>query len=168
MSNVVFIFLCITTVVYLCLCFTTDLRDRTIYSFPCLPLAAAFWVSALGITNHSPYMCGILIFHVAVFLIFKVKPIWADGDNDLFFLSSAVFANAFFLGVRNIPAYMATELIFLSVSLGLSMVIAFIEARIKKRKLEKTSGVALAPGFCITCMFLFWSIAKMRWFICTI
>ena len=56
MNDVFYMFLCIITVVYLCLCFVTDIKERAIYSFPCIPLAAVWWVGALGLSNQSVYM----------------------------------------------------------------------------------------------------------------
>jgi len=167
-NDVFCIFMCITTVVYLCLCFVTDVRERAIYSFPCIPLAGVWWLSAIRLSNQSPVMCGIIVFHIVVLFVLKVVPIWADGDNDLFFLSSAIFANAYYLAIRNVPLYVATELLLLVFGMVFSMLVAFVEAKRKHRKLGRNSSVALAPGFCATCVILIVCIVKMRWFLWTI
>ena len=113
-------------------------------------------------------MYGIAIGHILVFFLLKMFPIWADGDNDLFFLSSAIFANAYFLGTRNLPAYVATEMLYLVFSMGFSMFVGFLEAKRRHTKLLRNSSVALAPGFCMTCVMLLICIGKMRWFVWTI
>ena len=168
MNDVFYMFLCIITVVYLCICFATDIKERVIYSFPCIPLASVWWVSAIRLSNQSIYMYGIAIGHIFVFFLLKMFPIWADGDNDLFFLSSAIFANAYSLGTRNLPASVATELLYLVFSMGFSMFVGFLEAKRRHTKLLRNSSVALAPGFCVTCVLLLICIVKMRWFVWTI
>ena len=63
---------------------------------------------------------------------------------------------------------MATELLYLVFSMGFSMFVGFLEAKSRHTKLLRNSSVALAPGFCVTCVMLLICIVKMRWFVWTI
>ena len=92
MNDLFIIANCVVTTVYLLLCFVTDLKERMIYSFPALALSVSWWIVAIVSADKSPEIYGIVIVHILLYFLLKVVRIWADGDNDLFLLFTAVFA----------------------------------------------------------------------------
>ena len=150
MTYDIFIAIAVATVIFLTVSFTTDIRERMIYAFPCMVLI----LSWLLIQYH--FVCICLLLHLFVYSIMRILKIWGDGDSDVFLLYGAVYA-AFAittLDIKGMSAYLIMELIGMIVALLLSFGIAGIEALIRKEKLEKQSSIAVVPGFSIVMIFM--------------
>ena len=161
MNDLFIIANCVVTTVYLLLCFVTDLKERMIYSFPALALSVSWWIVAIVSVDKSPEIYGIVIVHILLYFLLKVVRIWADGDNDLFLLFTAVFAAAH--GVTEPLRYIAVELICLVMAMGSALAVAYIEARYKKIELTRKSSVAVAPGFAMVMFSILMIFVEARW-----
>lgn len=161
MNDLFIIANCVVTTVYLLLCFVTDLKERMIYSFPALALSVSWWVVAIVHADKSPEIYGIVIVHILLYFLLKVVRIWADGDNDLFLLFTAVFAAV--QGVTEPLRYVAVELICIVMAMGTALAVAYAEARHKKIVLTRKSSVAVAPGFTIAMISILMIYVEARW-----
>ena len=139
------------TFAYMTLCFVTDIRNRFIYAFPCMILMV-FWTAMGLMTTHRVGLIAVIFsVHMAAYLTFKITGMWGDGDSDVFFLYGMLFMTSAISGGYDlsITAYFTAELIGIIIALLLSFVIGFIEAAIRKKKITKTSSIAVVPGFSI-------------------
>ena len=154
MTYEIFIAIAVATVIFLS--FTTDIRERMIYAFPCMVLILS-WIlmGVIGIKD-TAFVITVLLLHLFVYSIMRILKVWGDGDSDVFLLYGAVYA-AFAittLDVKGMSAYLIMELIGMIVALLLSFGIAGIEALIRKEKLDKQSSIAVVPGFSIVMIFM--------------
>ena len=90
-ENVFFLVLMFVTGAYMVVCMATDLKERMIYSFWCLPIAGIWWITALIRSGNAWSICLIMVLHFLLYFLFREKEIWADGDNLLFLVFGAVF-----------------------------------------------------------------------------
>ena len=141
----------VITSIFMLFCISTDLRERAVYVFPCYVLIPVWMLIGASVSEKAVMFGVILVLHIAAYLFFKIAGIWGDGDSDIFLLYGVVFA-AFMLTVKpeyGIGLYIVAELLGMIVALLLSFVIGLIEAGIKKKKLSRTSSIAVVPGFSI-------------------
>lgn len=156
MTHEICIAIAVATVIFLTVSFTTDIRERMIYAFPCMILILS-WIlmGVIGIKDTS-FVITVLLLHLFVYSIMRILKVWGDGDSDVFLLYGAVYA-AFAittLEVKGMSAYLIMELIGMIVALVLSFGIAGIEALIRKEKLGQQSSIAVVPGFSIVMIFM--------------
>jgi len=133
-----------------------------IYSFPALPLAVIWWIKAIGGTEDRQIMYVIVIVHIFLYFLFKVVRIWADGDNDLFFLFAAVYSTVH--GISAPLSFITVELISIVMVMSVAMIIGYGEARRKKEKLSSCSSIAVAPGFALSILVFMILYVQVRWF----
>lgn len=142
------IVLMILTSVYVAAVGLQDIKERKIYSFPSTVLSA-LWMGKMALNLQMPsYMYLIYLFVcVAFYGVFTVKKIWGAGDSDLFFLFAVVYLAC---ANRTIsPSFLIVEILLFMLVLVSALFFGWLEARIKKTKLDKTSSIAVAPGFAI-------------------
>ncbi len=156
MTHEICVAIAFATVIFLTVSFTTDIRERMIYAFPCMVFILS-WIlmGVIGIKDTS-FVIIVLLLHLFVYSIMRILKVWGDGDSDVFLLYGAVYA-AFAittLDVKGMFAYLIMELIGMIVALLLSFGIAGIEALIRKEKLEKQSSIAVVPGFSIVMIYM--------------
>ena len=161
MNDLFIIANCVVTTVYLLLCFVTDIKERMIYSFAALALSVNWWIVASIRSNKSPEIYGIVIVHILLYLLLKAVKIWADGDNDLFLLFTAIYAAAH--GVTEPFRYVVVELICIVMAMGTALAVAYVEARYKKIELTRKSSVAVAPGFAMVMISILMIYVEARW-----
>ena len=161
MNDLFIIANCVVTTVYLLFCFVTDLKERMIYSFPALALSVSWWVVSIVSADKSPEFYGIVIVHIFLYLLLKVVKIWADGDNDLFLLFMAVYAAV--QGITEPLGYVAVELICIVLAMGIALLVAYGESKVKKITLTGKSSVAVAPGFAMVMISMLMIYVKVRW-----
>ena len=141
----------VITTVFMTLCFVMDIRERMIYAFPCVMLIP-FWLVLGIVATHRAALIGIIFaLHMLAYFIFKTARIWGDGDSDVFLLYGTVFMTAVFTGKYEIGIawYILAELVGIIIALFISLVIGIMEAIIRKKMIEKTSSVAVVPGFSV-------------------
>lgn len=151
MQQIVMIMAATFTCLFMLFCMSTDLRERVVYVFPCYVLIPVWMLIGASVTEKAVMFGIILVLHIAAYLFFKIAGIWGDGDSDIFLLFGMIFA-VFMLTVKpedGIGLYIVAELLGMIAALVLSFVIGLIEAGIKKKKLSKTSSIAVVPGFSI-------------------
>ena len=156
MTYDIFIAIAVATVIFLTVSFTTDIRERMIYAFPCMVLILS-WIlmGVIGIKD-TAFVITVLLLHLFVYSIMRILKIWGDGDSDVFLLYGAVYAALAMitLDIKGMSAYRIMELIGMIVALLLSFGIAGIEALIRKEKLGKQRSIAVVPGFSIVMIFM--------------
>lgn len=152
----------VITSIFMLFCISTDLRERAVYVFPCYVLIPVWMLIGASVSEKAVMFGVILVLHIAAYLFFRIAGVWGDGDSDIFLLYGVVLA-AFMLTVKpeyGIGLYIVAELLGMIVALVLSFVIGLIEAGIKKKKLSKTSSIAVVPGFSIVIIgMIAWMIA---------
>ena len=86
------IILAVITGVYLLLCSWWDLKDRMIYTFPCMMLTG-LWVGfsvMKGVVEPKILLAYIVLFSV-LYITFVLTKAWGGGDSDLLLLFGAVY-----------------------------------------------------------------------------
>lgn len=156
MSQAIFLAVIVTTAAFLIISFGTDLRERMIYVFPCIMLTLSWGLMGLVGVHDMTFVMTIILLHMFVFFLMRILKVWGDGDSDMFLLYGAVYAAYAIpvLGTHQMCGYFIGEIIGLLVALIISLVIGFIEARIKKQKIEKGSSIAVVPGFAVVMIVL--------------
>ena len=151
MTQAIYIAVAVTTIAFLVISFTTDLRERMIYSFPCLMLALSWCMLGFTSIHNVAFIMTIILLHLLAYSLMRIFRIWGDGDTDVFLLYGAVYAafgiHAF--GTESLCIYLIGELMGMVAALLLSFLIGFIEARVRKKKLSRSSSIAVVPGFAI-------------------
>ena len=147
--------LVIATTIYLIAIAIEDLREREIYVFPCYVLTG-LWIE-LNLYSAYESWSAFIVYGIVCLLLAKIldyKRIWGSGDSDLFFLFTIIFQiyqrNCFTLEC------LCMEAILFALALMIAFAIACMEAKIRKQKLDKSSSIALAPGFAIVLFTLMW------------
>ena len=83
----VVLILAIITTIFLLVSFAQDIKERTVYSFPCLILTDAWAIVLWGVANFTKaeIICFLLV-HSSIYLLLRLFKIWGDGDSDIFLL----------------------------------------------------------------------------------
>ena len=151
MTQAILIATVVATIVVMVVCFTTDLRERAIYVFPCMFLTVTWGVmGAVESYDFTPVFIVVLI-HLCVYAALKITHIWGDGDSDMFLLYGAVYG-VFILKMNlafNALAYALGELLGMIAALLISFFIGFAEALIKREKITGKSSIAVVPGLAV-------------------
>lgn len=149
------IVLIVATSIYLIIAGLQDLKERQIYSFPCIALSA-LWMIAIAMNMRMPSYMYLIYMAVTLmlYLIFTKRKIWGAGDSDLFFLFSVVYV----VGINEVISvvYVITEILLFMGVLVSALMFGWTEAKIKKRKLGKESSIAVAPGFALVIIAMMW------------
>lgn len=150
-----YIILTVITIIYLFLSACMDFKERKIYSFPAMILSISWF---LYLISTGEYTKGFLVcytfFNIAMWFLFNRMRIWGAGDSDMFLLLANVL-----LAVTG--PIRGCEIIILECSavIGImctAIIFGFIEGRVKRKKINLKSKVAVVPGFTfvITVMLL--------------
>ena len=128
-----------------------DIKERMIYSFPVLILSACWAVySAYLYRNNPAFIMAAWLITAALYIAYRVFSVWGDGDSDMFLLFTGIILCSF--EINNVLQFM----FILSVSLVFSQLLALLggimEAKLKKMKLTRHSGIAVVPGFSVILM----------------
>lgn len=142
------IILAVITGIYLVLCSWWDLKDRMIYTFPCMMLTI-LWVGysiMRGEVEPRVLLAYIVLFSV-LYITFVITKAWGGGDSDLLLLFGAVHLAQ--MKDRFSLYEISSQCIALIVVLVIAAAVGFIEARIKGETLEADSSIAIAPGYAV-------------------
>lgn len=142
------IILAVITGTYLVLCSWWDLKDRMIYTFPCMMLTV-LWVgySVMRGEVESRVMLAYIVLFSVLYIAFVITKAWGGGDNDLLLLFGAVYLAQMKDGFSLYE--ISSQCIALIVVLVIAAAVGFIEARIKGETLEADSSIAIAPGYAV-------------------
>lgn len=136
------------TIAYLLFVSVQDMRERVIYTFPANVLTVVWGVVAIQkMTMPAIAVVGVIAGYLMLYVLFNKLRIWGEGDSDLFLLSSSVFLAVISakLSIGNI----IWQIILFALVLVIALIAGFVEAKVKKTKLDKSSSIALAPGFLV-------------------
>ena len=149
------IMLIVMTSIYLIVASWQDLKERKIYSFPC-NILSVLWIMKIAMEMRMPSYLYLIYLAVilALCFVFTNKKIWGAGDSDLFFLFSVVYLSCAggFLSLR----FLVIEILLFIGVLVSALFYGWIEARVKKIKLDKKSSIAVAPGFAVVIIAMMW------------
>lgn len=144
----VYLILSIITSIYLVLSAKRDLKERLIYSFPCIVLMNA-WTILWWRT--SAYSQGFLIIyalaHVLIFFMMKHFKLWGDGDGDMFMLLGDICLAC--LGNLSPINLVIAECLSLAFILAVAIGIGAIEYKVENKPFKVTGDVAVVPGFAV-------------------
>ena len=138
----------VMTGIYLIVCSWWDLKDRMIYTFPCTVLTA-LWIgySVLQGKVETRLLIAFIVMFLVLYVTFAITKAWGGGDNDLLLLFGAVYL-AKLSGSLDVNV-----IISLCIGVASVLIIAFfigwIESRVRKKKLNSHSSIAIAPGFAV-------------------
>lgn len=136
----------VIVMLYAILCFVTDIKSRQMYSLPANVLGVIIFVIN-EIFNGGISLIVIMIVSFIVFRLMAKLKIWGEGDSDYLFMLTQLIAG---MSIEyGIITFLVIELVAISVSLIISVFIAFIETRVKKEKFSGRFKAAALPGFCI-------------------
>ena len=145
---VAFLFLTIATMIYLVQAAVIDIKEKKIYSFPCVVLSALWgmYLTCLGQRELS-FLGAFWAVHIFIMIFFNKYQIWGAGDSDILLL----FANVFlcFIGSLNGYAVVFYECMGLIEALVISLLVGAIEYRVGHKKLSITGKLAVVPGFSV-------------------
>lgn len=136
------------TIAYLFFVSVQDMRERAIYTFPVNVLTVVWGgVAIRKMTMPAIAVVGVITGYLMLYVLFNKLRIWGEGDSDLFLLSSSVFLAVISakLSVGNI----IWQIILFALVLAIALITGFVEAKVKKTKLDKSSSIAVAPGFLV-------------------
>ena len=142
------IILALITGIYLMLCSWWDLKDRMIYTFPCMMLTG-LWVGysvMKGEVEPKILLAYIVLFSV-LYITFALTKAWGGGDSDLLLLFGAVHLAQMSGGLSLYD--ISSQCIAIAVVLVIAAVVGFVEARIKGETLDGDSSIAIAPGYAV-------------------
>ncbi len=142
----VILILAVLTAVFLIVSFVQDIKERTVFSFPCLILTDA-WAIVLWSTvsyTKAEIICFLLA-HSSIYLLLRLFKIWGDGDSDVFLL----FGNVCMVFVKagSILSLAISECLLLAGAVSLSLFIGAVEYKLRKRKFSLKGDMAVIPGF---------------------
>ena len=138
----------VMTGIYLIVCSWWDLKDRMIYTFPCTVLTA-LWIgySVLQGKVEARLLIAFIVMFLVLYVTFAITKAWGSGDNDLLLLFGAVYLAKLSESVG------VNDIISLCIGVASVLIIAFfigwIESRVRKKKLNPHSSIAIAPGFAV-------------------
>ncbi|MDD3240014.1 MAG: hypothetical protein PHW47_08025 [Lachnospira sp.] len=150
---ILYLVLSVATLVYGILSAMQDLKERMIYSFPCYVLTIFWGIYIWRMHQMSPvYLICFWVIHIVIYLCMNHFKIWGGGDSDFLFL----FANVFLaiIGKGNVSAMAFMECMCLIVALSNSTWIGYLEGKVKKKKINLNSEVAVVPGFVVVMALL--------------
>lgn len=147
----VYVSVAMLTAVFVIFSFVTDIRERVIYSFPCMVLFLSWTVMGIDISESLIKVAIVAVIHLAVYGFLRATRIWGDGDSDLFLLYGAIYGVHHIWTESTLPVtgYVFWEVIGIMTALILSLLIGWMEALIRRKELEKGSSIAVVPGFTI-------------------
>ena len=134
--------------IYAAITFITDLRERKMYSIPANVLGLVVCIVSQMVRGEDDLR--LMIIMIVSFIVFRLMAklkIWGEGDSDYLFMLTQIIST---LSIDyGLVVFVFIELVVISLSLVLSVFIAFIETRIKKEKLTRNFKAAALPGFCV-------------------
>jgi len=140
--------LAVITAIFLLVSFAQDIKERTVYSFPCLILTDAWAIVLWGVVSYTKAeIIGFLLIHSSIYLLMRLFKIWGDGDSDIFLLFGNVCM--VFLSPGSMLALAISECLLMVLAISLSLLIGAVEYRIKKRKFSLNGDMAVIPGFSV-------------------
>ena len=144
----VVLILAVITALFLLVSFAQDIKERTVYSFPCLILTGAWAIVSWSAASYTKaeIICFLLA-HAVLFLLIRLFKIWGDGDSDIFLLFGNICM--VFLNPGSTSTLAISESLLVVLAITISLLIGAVEYRIKKRKLSLKGDVAVIPGFSI-------------------
>lgn len=146
--NYVYLVLSILTVIYLVLSAKRDLKERLIYSFPCVILMDAWAIVLWKGTSYSQvFIIAYLLGHALIFLLMKLKKLWGDGDGDMFLLLGNVCIAC--LQMENPISLVITECLCVVAVMIIAIGVGAIEYKVKKKPFHINGDVAVVPGFAV-------------------
>lgn len=143
-----YIVLAVMTGIYLGLCAWWDIKDRMIYTFPCMVLTG-LWIGysvMRGVVEPRILMLYIGLFSV-LYITFVLTKAWGGGDSDLLLLYGAVYI-AQMSGKFSLYD-ISIQCIGIAIVLIIAAIVGFVEARVKGERLERDSSIAIAPGYAV-------------------
>ena len=147
MKRVVLI-LAIITAIFLLVSFAQDIKERTVYSFPCLILTDAWAIVMWGVASFTKaeIICFLLV-HSSIYLLLRLFKIWGDGDSDIFLLFGNICMA--FAKPGSILSFAISECLLMALAVALSLLIGAVEYKVKKRKFSLNGDMAVIPGFAV-------------------
>lgn len=147
--------LIVMTTMYLIGASIQDLRKRAIYTFPCTMLTA-LWGIEIAICMQYPWyvFLGYMVVSFSLYGIFTARRIWGAGDSDLFLLFLVIYLSVLG-GNFNLGSLCMLFLLF-ALALIVALLVGLIESKLKRKKLDKRSSIAVAPGFAVVMIMLMW------------
>lgn len=141
------------TVIALAIMAAQDFRERMIYSFPVLILTVMWMVYSI-ILYWGRMRIFVLAWTITVilYMVYKIFHIWGDGDSDVFLLFISITLCTF--EIDNLLQFGFLICVFLAAAQIISLIAGVIEARIKNRKLNWDSGLAVVPGFAMVLIIM--------------
>ena len=142
------IILGIITIAVLIALSVQDIRERMIYSFPVLFLAAVWMIYSVAIYRDN-LMFLIISWSVciAVYAAFKVLCVWGDGDSDMFLLFTGIIICSF--KISSLQQFWFIESTLLVVTMIAALLVGLIEYLVMRKKLSKQADIAVIPGFMV-------------------
>lgn len=143
-----YVALAILTVIYMIQSGYMDVKEKKIYTFPCQVLAVMWSCYILWTLEVDIKMfIGFWIIHIAIYILFNKLQIWGAGDSDILLL----FGNVYFVAMEPVNAYSFVfgECICLVIALSFSILIGWIESKVREKRLGDKNKVAVVPGFSI-------------------
>lgn len=140
--------LVLVTVVALVLLAMQDIKERMIYTAPIIVLYFT-WSVYLLLTNRNiaNYLAIVWIMHLVIYIVLNRWNIWGAGDSDMFMLfgNICLYATATIDGISMV----IQECIYLSLGLSLSIIISYIERKMKHGTQKSNKDIAVIPGVAI-------------------
>lgn len=134
------------TSIYLVQAAVMDVKEKKIYSFPCLILTF-LWGIYLAYTGARDlqFLGTFWMIHAMIFIFLNKGNIWGAGDSDILLL----FANVYLSITAGMSGYGIAfyECLVLIACLGLSLFVGVIEHRLRHQEIKITGNVAVVPGF---------------------
>lgn len=144
--------LSIATAIYLVFAFIWDIKERAIYSFPCEVLIV-LWTVYLAMSENMSltFLLGYVLVGGFIYLVFKFRKVWGDGDNELLLLFMQVYlAFCHHYSIKEI----CFELLTLASALVIAILVSGVEAKLRSERFCMNRSVAVAPGFAIVIITL--------------
>ena len=143
-----FLILATATIIYLIQAAVMDVKEKKIYSFPCIVLSI-LWSAYLIYSGERElyFLVSFWMIHISILTFFNKYHLWGAGDSDILLL----FANVFLSFTGNLNAYAVAfyECMGVIGALGISLLVGCMEYRIRHKEMKITGNVAVAPGFSV-------------------
>lgn len=139
----------ILTVIYMLQAGVMDIKEKKIYSFPCLVLTLLWsaYLLLMDVRYDSSYLFSVWIMHVMLITFMNLIHVWGAGDSDVLLLMLNVFLASF--NLANPALLVISECAGVAASLSLAFFIGLVEMRIRKISFDLHGKMALVPGFSI-------------------
>lgn len=150
---ILYIPIVVLTIIYMIQSACMDIKEKKIYSNLCLMLAfdwALYLMYAFG--WNKLILLAYWAVHIVLYFIFNKFHVWGAGDSDMWMLLMNVHLAVF--GPRSVCEMVIGECMCLVATLGIAIVISFIESKVKKEKFNKHYKAAVAPGFAVVISIL--------------